>query len=171
MNKQLLILRHAKSDWSANYNRDIERPLNTRGKNDAGLIGSWIAEHHLEPDYILCSPAKRTRSTIDNLSGHIEITGIQTVYPNVLYLADLDTLLTIIRNAPEPVQRLLLVGHNPGLEELLCYLSNQPIPLTTNGKLFTTANLAVLEIPGSFNQVKQHSAVISSLVRPADLRG
>lgn len=170
MNKKLLILRHAKSDWGADYSRDRERPLIKRGTNDAQLIGEWMVSQQLVPDLILCSPAKRARSTLGYALNSFGNLDIKTLFLEEIYLADTETLLETIRSVPDTTQCLLLVGHNPGLEDLVLYLSKKRPPLTESGKLFTTANLAVFELDSSYSQLKQHGARLETLLRPADLR-
>ena len=169
MKKELLILRHAKSDWSADFIHDRERPLNKRGKIDAQLIGKWMAQKSLLPDLIFCSPAKRASKTLEPVLQHFDTAEIKTNYPESLYLADLTTLLETIRNVPDTTQRLLLVGHNPGLDELLLYLSNHEPPYTKKGKLMTTANLAILELSASYQRIPKHSANLRTLIRPDEL--
>ena len=169
MKKELIILRHAKSDWNTKYSLDRERPLNKRGKREAQLIGNWMAQQQLVPDLVLCSPAKRATKTLEQVLTATGSENIKVKYMESLYFADLGTLLDIINITPDSVQRLLLVGHNPGLEELVSYLSIQSIPPTKNGKLLTTANIALLEIENKFSQLEQHANNLHSLVRPKEL--
>ena len=169
MKRKLLILRHAKSDWGADYTRDRDRPLNKRGKNDAHLIGKWMAQQQLFPDLVLCSPAKRTRSTLERVLTYSNKLDLKTNYLESLYHADLATLLEAIGNVPDSIQRLLLVGHNPGLDALLVHISKQGPPYTDSGKLMTTANLALLEIPGTYQDIQQHDANLVTLIRPKEL--
>ena len=97
-------------------------------------------------------------------------TNIKTLFLEEIYLADTETLLETIRSVPDTTQCLLPVGHNPGLEDLVLYLSKKRPPLTESGKLFTTANLAVFVLDSSYSQLKQHGARLETLLRPADLR-
>lgn len=169
MKKELIILRHAKSDWNTKYSLDRGRPLNKRGNREAQVMGNWMAQQQLVPDLVLCSPAKRATKTLEHVLTAIDSENIKVNYMESLYLADLGTLLDIINKTPGSIQRLLLVGHNPGLEELVSYLSIQSIPPTDKGKLLTTANIALLELENEFNQLEQHANNLHSLVRPKEL--
>lgn len=170
MKKDLIILRHAKSDWNSKCSIDRGRPLNHRGKRDAQMIGNWMAQHKIVPDIVLSSPAKRATSTLEHVLAAISSEKIKIDYVESLYLAELSTLLEIIRKTPDSIQRLMLVGHNPGLEELVSYLSIQEIPATKKGKIFTTANLALLEVTEGFELIQQHNCNLQSLIRPKELK-
>ncbi len=171
MNKELIILRHAKSDWNSKCTIDRGRPLNKRGKRDAQMIGNWMSKQKLIPDMVLCSPAKRAVKTLEHVLAAVNTEKIKVDYIESLYLAELSALLQLIHKTPESIQRLMLVGHNPGLEELVTYLSIQVVPSTDNGKILTTANLALLDIPDSFDLLQQHACNLHSLIRPKELRG
>ncbi|MEX2176748.1 MAG: histidine phosphatase family protein [Pirellulaceae bacterium] len=137
--KTLLLLRHAKSSWKETDLDDHDRPLNERGKRDAPRIGALLREENLVPEYLVVSSAKRARKTAEHViqqcgfRGEARITG-------ELYEADRNKLLRIIAQLPEPLGRVLLIGHNPGLEELLESLTGRYAPLTT-------AALAHVELP------------------------
>lgn len=107
--------------------------------------------------------------TLENVLAATGTNNIKINYVESLYLASLDTLLDVLSNTPDSVQRLLLVGHNPGLEELVSYLSNQPIPMTDKGKLLTTTNLAIIEIAEKYNSLQQNVNKLRSLIRPKEL--
>lgn len=168
MSNQLLILRHAKSDWYSNFKQDFDRPLNKRGNKDAKNIGQWMNKQCLLPDTILCSPALRAKKTLEHVTDSFNNIEFQIDYPEALYLADLSTLLEAIQSIPGNTSRLMLVGHNPGLEELLCYLSKSSMPLTSNGKLLTTANLAILNL-ADVRKLTKNCAELENLIRPSEL--
>jgi len=170
LKKELLILRHAKSDWNAKHTIDRDRPLNKRGRRDAQLMGDWMVQQKRMPDIVLCSLATRATSTLEYVLAEIGADDITVDYQESLYIAELTTLLEIISKIPESTQRLLIVGHNPGLKELVTYLSDRKIEKTGKGKIFTTANLAVLELPDGFGQLQKHAGKLISLIRPKELR-
>ena len=128
--KTLLILRHAKSSWKDTQWDDHDRPLNKRGKHDAPRVGQWIQQRQLQPDLIISSTAKRAVKTAIRVAREC---GCQDVIQQreSLYLAPPDACLDELRTLDETVSRVLLVGHNPGLEQLVALLTGQPVPLPT----------------------------------------
>ena len=137
--KTVLILRHAKSSWSNPGLADIDRPLNKRGKRDAPRMGAWLDAQELIPDLILSSPARRARKTAQAVSEYSSYDGeIETVpdfYPGDPYTF-IDTLMSI----PDEYQSVMIVAHNPGLEELLYALSGESARMPTSA-------LAQVELP------------------------
>lgn len=128
--KTLLILRHAKSSWKNEELADHDRPLNKRGKRDAPRMGKLLREQQLTPELIIASTAKRTRKTAAEVArachyeGVIQLTG-------ELYLAPASAYLEVLRGVPDHIQCVMVVGHNPGAEELLALLTGYAIPLPT----------------------------------------
>lgn len=118
---RLMLLRHAKSDWSEPGTPDHDRPLNRRGQEAATKIGAYMARHKLVPDRVMCSTALRARETWEEVA-----TGFKdhplTVYEDRLYNAKSATILGLVQDTKERVHSLLLVGHNPGLQELASLL-------------------------------------------------
>jgi len=108
--KTLILMRHAKSDWTRPGQRDVERTLNPRGRLAAPLMGAWLRERETLPDIALVSAAARTRETW-------ELMGLtaEAQFDESLYLADAETYLSAIRAAPD-CGCLLVLGHNPGME-------------------------------------------------------
>ncbi len=137
--KTVLILRHSKSSWSNPGLADIDRPLNKRGKRDAPRMGAWLDAQELIPDLILSSPARRARKTAQAVSDYSSYDGeIETVpdfYPGDPYTF-IDTLMSI----PDEYQSVMIVAHNPGLEELLYALSGESARMPTS-------SLAQVELP------------------------
>ena len=120
MSSELLLLRHAKSDWNSQARSDALRPLTPRGRRAAPQMGAFIARNNWLPDRVLCSPAVRTRQTLDGLAQELPCP-LPTIWEESIYAASLQALLSCLKEQWHPGERLLLVGHNPGLEELLCY--------------------------------------------------
>jgi phosphohistidine phosphatase len=142
MTHELLLLRHAKSDWSVEAD-DFSRPLNKRGRRAAKKIGRWLHEQNLTPDTILSSPAMRALSTAQRVCRQLNINESAIIVDPRIYEADALTLLDILKTDCHE-HRVLLVGHNPGLEDLLLRLVPDSIPLSANGKCLSTAALAHL---------------------------
>lgn len=136
--KTLLILRHAKSGHDDPTVTDHERPLNERGKRDAPRVGKLLGEIGPPPDLILCSTAKRTRATAKRV---IEAGALAAplILADELYHASAEGYLAVVRQQPDHCERILLVGHNPGLEELYA-------GLTGRHESLPTAALAVLAL-------------------------
>ncbi|MCF6204017.1 MAG: histidine phosphatase family protein [Methylococcaceae bacterium] len=144
MNKELLLLRHGKSDWNTNTT-DFDRPLNQRGKRNAQQIGEWLIRQKLVPDLIICSPAVRALTTTQIVCEAMG-EGVQTIQTEKkIYEASLSDLHLVLQAIPESTQRLLLVGHNPGFESLLSDLAPS-IQIPSDGKLMPTTTLAYLQL-------------------------
>lgn len=108
--KRLILMRHAKSDWSATGD-DHERPLNARGKASAQAMGQWLKKLGWQPDEILCSSATRTRQTLDLLG----LGQTPTHFERALYLAEAEEIMDALRTAKGDT--VLLLGHNHGIAE------------------------------------------------------
>lgn len=169
MSRQLLILRHAKSDWNSTASSDFDRPLSKRGKSDAPRIGNYLKEHDLVPDYVVASPAKRARQTAMAVCEQMGIEQSDIHYVADLYLASLQDFIALLDGIDEQVQRLMLVSHNPGVDELLLYLVDDEPEYTQAGKLMTTAACAVLDMPDNWKQGLHHRAHLQQLLRPKDI--
>lgn len=128
--KTLLLLRHAKSSWKDHDLDDHDRPLNKRGKRDAPRMGQLLREVDLVPEFLLASTAKRARKTADHVIGESGYRG-ETRITGDLYLASGDQLRVVVAGLPESHSKVLLIGHNPGLEELLESLVGTYSPLST----------------------------------------
>jgi phosphohistidine phosphatase len=128
--KTLLLLRHAKSSWKDDSLEDHDRPLNDRGKTEAPKIGQLLLDQHLLPDMILSSDAKRCRRTIEKVCETAGYRG-ETILTSELYLANPATYLKVVSRLPEQIARVLVVGHNPGMEQLLELLTERYEPMTT----------------------------------------
>ena len=114
--RRVMLLRHAKSDWSGSM-RDHDRPLTPRGRKAAPRMGHFMAQHALIPDQVLVSSAVRTRQTWELVQ--VELNASTAVrYDERIYEASAERLLSVIRETQAEAGSLLLVGHNPGLEEL-----------------------------------------------------
>lgn len=111
----LTLFRHAKSSWSHPGLGDFDRPLSERGEEAVPKMAAYLAEQGLVPDLVLCSSARRTRETL-GLALPCWRTKPKIDYVKALYLADVPALLAATRDAPPDVRHLMIVGHNPGLQ-------------------------------------------------------
>ena len=128
--KTLLLLRHAKSSWDEPNLRDFDRPLAKRGKRDAPRMGEALRERGPLPDFVLCSPAQRARST---MKAFIKAAGIEAEpqFEEGIYEASSAELISIARRLPDSSACALMVGHNPGFEDLLSRLTGSSERMTT----------------------------------------
>jgi phosphohistidine phosphatase len=133
MRRRLIVLRHAKSDWSSGVG-DHDRPLAGRGRREAVLAGRWLREHGVDVDLVLCSSAKRARQTWKRVAGQLAIRGAgpDLRVEDRLYAASDRQLLRVVRALPDSARAVLLVGHNPGLEDLVAELTGVWRPLKTS---------------------------------------
>jgi len=142
-NQNLIIMRHAKSDWSSPEGADFDRPLARRGRKDAPHMGAWLRKKGLIPDKVVSSPARRARETAGLVAAELKYDEQRIVWEDRIYDATVEDLLAVIEDAAIGVSCLMLIGHNPGLDDLLEHLSRDR-PEYQDGKLLTTASVAVL---------------------------
>jgi phosphohistidine phosphatase len=168
MSRTLLLLRHGKSDWSTGVD-DFDRPLKKRGVSSSLKIGGWLKSNKLLPDYIVTSPAKRALQTATIIGKCAGIRKKTIDKDEHIYLASPEALLYVLENLPQQAKRVLLVGHNPGLEQLLYFLLDGQLEIPADGKLLPTAALAVLEMPDRWSKLKNGTAKLKTLIRPKEL--
>lgn len=137
--KTLLLMRHAKSSWKNPKLRDHDRPLSNRGHRDAAFMGEILKEKELLPQIMLASTAVRVSETVAEFVKSSGCTA-EIKYQDALYLAEAETYLAALRGLPLEVERVMLVGHNPGLEGLLQNLTGRIEPLET-------ATVAYISLP------------------------
>lgn len=119
--RELLLLRHAEAMSVGPDGRDSERPLSLHGEAQARAAGAWLAERGAAPDAVLCSPARRTQMTADAVGRTLRLPEPQ--FMHAIYRATPGELLTLVENHVPDARQILLVGHNPGMEELLALLT------------------------------------------------
>lgn len=167
MSRELILLRHGKSDWSQDVD-DRQRPLKKRGRRDAERVGRWLHAQGFEPQRILTSPAVRARDTARIVAEALGDRDLVEEVPS-LYAADPEALRGVLTALPEGLQRVVLVGHNPGLEWLAEWLLGAPLPATAEGKRLTTAALVWLTLPDAWSELGKGSARLRHFLRPAEL--
>jgi len=170
MPRELLILRHAKSDWDSGAASDFDRPLAKRGRKDAPLVGAWLYREGVVPDYIVSSPAERARETALKVCKALDLKKRQIVWDESIYDAASDQLLAVLSRVPDTASTALLVGHNPGLEDLVRFLTGGDLSEPEDGKLLPTAALARLEMPDDWRALEHGCAVLIGIVRPKQLK-
>jgi phosphohistidine phosphatase len=166
--KTLTLLRHAKSGWDDPVTRDFDRPLNPRGRRAARTVGAELKAQGLAFDLVLASPARRVIETLAEVAAGYGALGSE--YDERLYLASAAALLDIVRHAPDRVDRLLLVGHNPGMEELALSLARRDRLRGEVEIKYPTGTVAEIELPVErWSEVKGGIGRIVRFIRPRDL--
>jgi phosphohistidine phosphatase len=165
----LYLLRHAKSSWADPTLPDHERPLAARGRRDAKRIAKHLARLGIEPELVLCSPAERTRETFELLRPALGATPAVRLEAK-LYAVSSDELLERIRGVPETVASVMLIGHNPGLQQLALVLASAGAELERLEAKFPTAALATLTLPNTnWSRLSQADALLTGYVVPKQL--
>ncbi len=170
--KKLTLLRHAKSGWDDPVARDFDRPLNKRGERAAKVIGIWMKRERLGFDHIIASPAVRVIDTIDQLVTTFGPLGEPT-WERRVYLASSATLMDVLRELGAQYGSVLMVGHNPGLEDLILDI----VPDVKGDDLrdsvyekYPTAALAEMELDISdWSNIDRNRGRLTRYIRPRDL--
>lgn len=173
--KTVIVLRHAKSDWSDAALRDFDRGLNDRGNRAASVMGRWAAVHHLTFDAIIASPAVRV---VETLRQFRQAYGDcpEPIFDRRIYLAAGATIAEILSETDDALDDVLLAGHSPGLEELILNAVSDRGRSTMRDAVelkFPTAALAVLEFDverwADLADHYQGQAKLRAFTRPRDL--
>ena len=138
--KRLLVLRHAKSSWADTSLDDWQRPLNARGRRDAPRAGEWLRDRSLVPDLIVTSDAVRARETAAAVATAAGYMREMVVEPSLYHATPADAIAVLKGISNQAARTVLIVGHNPGLEDLVSRLSGKHHDLVT-------AALADLAVP------------------------
>lgn len=166
---RVLLLRHAKSDRPAGI-ADLDRPLSPRGRRNAPLMAAYLATENLRPDHVAVSPAKRTRETWEPI--HAALSGPEATFVPEIYEAPDAALLKVIRATPGAARCLLMVGHNPGFQDVALRLVESG-PRAARGRLaegFPTGALAVLDFDvETWDEIRAGSGRLERFVAPRDL--
>ena len=161
--KSLLILRHAKSSWGNSYLSDHERPLNGRGKVDAPRMGQLRKEEELIPDLIISSTAERAMATAEAVALACDYED-EIQFTRRFYHADPETYIEVLGTVSDEHECVMVVGHNPGMQELVAWL-------TDVDTRFTTANIAHVHLPiQSWQEVNEEvTGELINLWRPKEV--
>ncbi|MBW2528971.1 MAG: histidine phosphatase family protein [Deltaproteobacteria bacterium] len=163
MKRRLILMRHAKSAWDTDAPSDHARPLNKRGRRDAPRIGERLVEIGWEPELVLSSDSTRTKETWERMSSSFERPEIHFL-PS-LYGAGVATVRAELARVPAEVGTVLLLGHNPGWEEVLAHL-------TGSAQRMTTANAALLSVGAASWSIAADAEAgwrLDQLLRPKEL--
>lgn len=168
MKHELLLLRHGKSDWDTGAG-DFDRPLKDRGKRGAQRIAVWLQARDRVPDHVVSSPALRALETARKASKAMGLRGADVHEDPRIYLADTAQLLEVLGDCPQEVKRILLVGHNPGLEQLVEWLSDAAVDIPQDGKLLPTATLAWMTLETPWDVLAPGCASLEQIIRAKEL--
>ncbi len=160
--RTLYLLRHAKSSWKDDSLRDFDRPLKGRGRKAAEQMGQVLAEEKLKSPLVISSPAVRARETTDLV---LESAGfkVKPQFEERIYEAEVRTLLEVVESIPDSADTVIMVGHNPGFENLLSYL-------TGDNRHMSTCALAKIEFDvASWSELSEDSGRLEMFVTPKDL--
>ncbi|HEV2569962.1 histidine phosphatase family protein [Sphingomonas sp.] len=168
--RTLTLLRHAKSSWDDPVQRDFDRPVNQKGLRAARTMGEYCRREGLAWDHVISSPAVRCIETLDGFWDGYGKT-LKPVWDRRVYLASCVTLLDLINEAPAGAEHVLLVGHNPGLEDLVLMLvpdDGEALRDSLEDK-FPTASVALMSFDGEWGDLAARKAKLTRFVRPRDL--
>ncbi|MFE7598358.1 SixA phosphatase family protein [Streptomyces sp. NPDC057494] len=168
--RRLFVLRHAKSAWPEGV-ADRDRPLGPRGLRDAPAAGGFLAESGARPDLALCSPARRARQTWELAAAELD-GPVPTRFDPLLYGADAEELLDVVHGVPDEITTLLLVGHNPGLEDLILLLAGRAVgdALDRVRTKFPTSAIGILTWSGTWADLRPGEALLTHLAIPRGAR-
>jgi phosphohistidine phosphatase len=169
--RRLMLLRHAKSDWSRPGQRDHDRELSSRGRAAAPLMGAYLAERALIPDCVLVSTARRTRETW-KLVAPLLPARPKAIYEDRIYEAEPGDILDAIRETPSSCQSLLVIGHNPGLQDLglLLIKDGSQDSIDRLAEKFPTAGLVIIDMPtDAWAALRTGSGRLDSFITPRGL--
>lgn len=170
MTRTLLLLRHAKSSWDDPALGDHDRPLAARGRRATTALRRHLRDSRTEVDVVLCSTAARTRETWKRVRAGVRGQPLVRFEPRV-YEADVRTLIEVVHTVPADAGAVLLVGHNPGLDELAHALAadGDPEALRRLDGGLPSGSLATITVTGEWADLAPGRGHLDSLVRPRDL--
>jgi phosphohistidine phosphatase len=167
--RRVYLLRHAKSSWKDRSLADRDRPLAGRGKRAAKAVAGHIEAAGIRPDLVLCSPARRSRETLNGVEAAFG-ERVEARFEEALYGASVAELLARLRALPPEVDSVMIVGHNPGLEELALALASEGAERARLQEKYPTAALATIDLPADdWSAIEPGSGEFVAYVRPRDL--
>jgi phosphohistidine phosphatase len=165
--KRLFLLRHAKSSWDDPGLDDRDRPLAPRGRRASELIAGHLRREGIAPSLVLCSSARRTRQTLERVIPALDASDVSI--EDGLYGASSGGLLERLREVPEDLESVMLVGHQPAIQELALDLAGDGAELARVRAKFPTAALATLLFAGEWSELAPGSAELVAYVKPKEL--
>jgi phosphohistidine phosphatase len=165
--KRIHLLRHAKSSWEDPSLPDHDRPLAPRGRRAAEALARHLRSEAVAPEAVLCSSARRARQTLEPL---MEVLGgAEVLVEDALYAAEAEELLERLRRVPDRVESVMIVAHNPGLQDLAIELVSWGPDLGRVREKFPTGGLATIGFAGAWRELAPGRGTLVSFVTPRDL--
>jgi phosphohistidine phosphatase len=168
MGHTLYLLRHAKSSWDDPTLADHDRPLSSRGRRASRVIADYLGRQAFAPGLVLCSSARRTRETLERISTGLD-QKIAVRIEDGLYEASAGDLLAALRAVHSHMDSVLLIGHNPAIQQLAVALAGTGAQLEPLREKFPTAALATLAFQADWSELAPGAAELVAFVRPRDL--
>jgi phosphohistidine phosphatase len=166
--KRLYLLRHAKSSWDDPTLADHDRPLAPRGRRAAKVMAKHLRRKGIAPELVLCSPSRRTRQTLTRIAPSMGKSADVQIEPG-LYAGSAPVLIEVLHEVPDEVESVMLIGHNPGIQDLALSLARAGPKSARVRSKFPTAALATLEHNGSWRELAPGRAELVSFVKPKEL--
>ncbi len=168
--KRLYLLRHAKSSWDDPSLADHERPLAPRGRKASKRIAKYIRSEKIRPDLVLCSSSARTQATLERLQSELG-RKTQVEIDDVVYMATPPELVERLRAVAGRVESVMIIGHNPGLQQLALALATEGEELGRLREKFPTGALATIDLAiDSWDELGAPVGVLTNYVVPRELR-
>ncbi len=165
MNRRLIILRHAKSAWNTDAPTDHDRPLNKRGRRDAPRIGERIKEMSWTPEQVYSSDSQRTRETWQRMKDALGAGDLEVSFTRDLYHADIEEVRQVLADTPDSVSTVMVIGHNPGWENVVSILSGDDERMTTCNAAMMTIDAESWKNAGAMDGCWE----LQHLLRPKEL--
>lgn len=164
--KRLFLLRHAKSSWDEPGLADHDRPLAKRGRRASKTIGERMRAEGIAPALVLCSSSERTRETLKRIGLPAEV---EVQLEPELYAASAGELLAVLNRVPDEIESAMLIGHNPGLQDLALQLAGDGAEISRVRHKFPTAALATLDFDGRWRELGPGVCELVGFVKSKDL--
>lgn len=165
MARNLYVLRHAKSNWDESIERDHDRPLAARGHRATRLLKQYVRDHEIRPDLVLCSTALRAVETLEG----VDPTGERSIEASI-YGAGYGQLIDRLRQVPDDLSAVMLIGHNPALQVLVLALARSGDGLEDIGRKYPTGALATLQFTVPWSELDVGAAELTAYIRPKALQ-
>jgi len=170
-------MRSGKSGATSVKTTDFDCPLSQRGVRETHQMGVWLQQQGMVPDWVISSPALRAKSSAENCckqmiraaNSHVLEQSTGVLFDSTLYEAGTKSFRALLQEIPKSAKRVLIVGHNPGLEAFLCWLTGARVSSSKGGKLLPAAAIAHLSIGGDWAKIGQGKGKLLSITRPQKL--
>ncbi len=167
--RELVVVRHAKSSWDSDAGSDSDRPLGKRGRRDAPRVGAWLRGEGILPDLVLASPARRAKETALLVLEALGLEEQVARFEPRLYGTGLESHLRVLAECPGSARRVMVVGHNPDLEDLVLHLGGRTVEVPADGKVLPTAAVARIRMPADWGRLREGAGALVGITRPKDL--